>query len=518
MMSLRQIGLLCMTLASAPVVAEPPVLVSLAWHDIVAKRNSDPYAVTVAQFREQLSFLKENGYKPVSLEQCVRAWRGEATLPPKAVLLTFDDGLRSYDVHARPLLAEFGFPSVLSVVTGWVDGVRRPPEYQGKLLDWASLKRLIQEPGIAIVSHSDNLHHGVLANPQGNLAPAAVTRQYLNKTHRYESEKDYEQRVRGDLRRSQQRLITTLGTAPPAITWPYGAWNAVSVRVAREVGMPLQLTLASWQTDDKRLPQIHRQTFHRYRGIPQLEEMLNPPPRPPVRFIAIELDRVGTAPASEQERILSALINRLTVLRATGLIIDPFTGDGRAAYFPQTALPVKADLLGHVLHQISERTAIQALYVRIPQTVAGSKLMGLATALAGMAPVYGLVLASNVEAGLSQSVRFALQQRHSLVRVGTSRALTEAWDEMAILVTVSPALPEQELRRAIEDLPSARSDVLMMIDNQWSTPAAQIADQMNRLRALGIRNFGYAYDAWDQDVPPVMTMIDAFHGHTIGED
>jgi len=507
-----------MVLASSPVAAESPVLVSLAWHDIVPQRNSDPYAVTISQLREQLAYLRKSGYQPVSLEQCVRVWRGEAALPPKAVLLTFDDGLRSYEVHARPLLAEFGFPSVLSVVTGWVDGVRRPPEYRGKILDWGSLKRLAQEPGIAIVSHSDNLHHGVLANPQGNLAPAAVTHQYLNQTRRYESEQDYEQRVRGDLRRSKQRLIAELATAPPAITWPYGAWNSASARVAREVGMPLQLTLMSWQSDDRRLPQIHRQTFYRYRGIPQLEEMLDPAPRPPVRFIAIELDRIGTAPASQRERMLSALINRLTVLRATGLVIDPFTVDGRAAYFPQTALPVKVDLLSHVLHQVSERNAIQALYVRIPQTVPSSKVMSLATALARMAPVYGLVFASNVEAGLLQSVRFALQQRHSLVRVVTSRALTGALDDTAMLITVSPALSARELRRAIGTLPYVRSETLVMIDNHDSTPAAQIAEQMNRLRALGVRNFGYAHDAWDRDVPPVMSIIDAFQGHTIGKD
>jgi len=517
-MRLRQIGLLCMVLASAPVAAEPPGLVSLAWHDIVVQRTSDPYAVTVSQLREQLSFLKESGYQAVSLEQCVRASRGEGTLPPKAVLLTFDDGLRSYDVYARPLLVEFGFPSVLSVVTGWVDGVRRPPEYRGKLLDWASLKRLAQEPGIAIVSHSDNLHHGVLANPQGNLAPAAVTRQYLIKARRYESEQDYEQRVRNDLRRSQRRLTAELGSAPPVITWPYGAWHSASARLAREVGMPLQLTLASWQTDDSHLPQIHRQTFYRFRGIAQLEAMLNPAPRPPVRFVGIALDRIGALPAGGRERMLSSLIDRLTLLRATGLVINPFTADGRAAYFTQTALPVKADLLGHVLHQVSVRNDIQALYVLIPRTVPASKVMSLATVLAGMARVYGLVLASNPESGLGQSVRFALQQRHPLIRVGTIRPLTGVLDDMAMLITVSPALPEQELRRAIENLPKSRSGVLVMIDNHESTPAAQIANQMSRLRALGIRNFGYAHDAWDQDVPPVMTMIDAFQGHTIGKD
>lgn len=40
-------------------------------------------------------WLSAHGYHPVSLSQLITASQGGAPLPPKPVLLTFDDGLRS---------------------------------------------------------------------------------------------------------------------------------------------------------------------------------------------------------------------------------------------------------------------------------------------------------------------------------------------------------------------------------------------------------------------------------------
>ncbi len=45
------------------------------------------------------------------------------------------------------------------------------------------------------VSHSDNMHRGILANPQQNMQPAAITREYLEKQKRYETEEEYQNRV-----------------------------------------------------------------------------------------------------------------------------------------------------------------------------------------------------------------------------------------------------------------------------------------------------------------------------------
>jgi peptidoglycan/xylan/chitin deacetylase (PgdA/CDA1 family) len=70
---------------------------------------------------------------PISLQQWREARRGGRPLPPRAVLVTFDDGYRSVKNIALPLLEKYEAPAVLFVCTGastsgellWYDGLER---------------------------------------------------------------------------------------------------------------------------------------------------------------------------------------------------------------------------------------------------------------------------------------------------------------------------------------------------------------------------------------------------------
>jgi len=161
--------------AQAAWATEIPVL---AYHDILEKKGADPFEVTANDFARHMQYLKDEGYTPVSLSLIGRVHAGEASLPAKPVLLTFDDGLQSFVQYALPVLRQHGFPSVLSIVTAWVDGRAVPEAYRGRLLGWEALRALVDLPLVEIISHSDDLHHGIRSNPQGNEAPAGVTRAY----------------------------------------------------------------------------------------------------------------------------------------------------------------------------------------------------------------------------------------------------------------------------------------------------------------------------------------------------
>ncbi|MGO4780418.1 polysaccharide deacetylase family protein, partial [Lysobacter sp. 2RAB21] len=112
----------------------------------------------------------------------IKASRGEKKLPPKAVLLTFDDGLRSIYTHVFPLLRAYRYPALMAVVTGWVDLPREQQVDYGPrmfthddFVTWDQLREMQASGLIEIASHSDNLHRGVTSNPQGNTMPAAIT-------------------------------------------------------------------------------------------------------------------------------------------------------------------------------------------------------------------------------------------------------------------------------------------------------------------------------------------------------
>ena len=154
-------------------------LLILSYHDIrdqvAAKGDADTYAVSTQNFAAHLDWLGAHGYHPVSLSQVIDASRGRATLPPKPVLLTFDDGLRSVYDKAFPLLQAYRYPALVAVITDYVDmapgrtidyGYR--PFGRDDFITWAQLKQMHDSGLIEVASHTDDLHHGVLANPQGN--------------------------------------------------------------------------------------------------------------------------------------------------------------------------------------------------------------------------------------------------------------------------------------------------------------------------------------------------------------
>jgi len=64
-------------------------------------------------------------YTPITADHVVEAIQCQVELPPKAVLVTFDDGYTDFQEHAWPILRERGIPAVLFVPTAFPDSERR---------------------------------------------------------------------------------------------------------------------------------------------------------------------------------------------------------------------------------------------------------------------------------------------------------------------------------------------------------------------------------------------------------
>lgn len=70
-------------------------------------------------FEKQLSYLKENGFKTLTMEE-FRAWiYNEIELPNKSVLITIDDGAFGTDTHLPRLLDKYQINATLFLITAW---------------------------------------------------------------------------------------------------------------------------------------------------------------------------------------------------------------------------------------------------------------------------------------------------------------------------------------------------------------------------------------------------------------
>ncbi len=370
--------------AREPAMA-PGALLALSYHEVpgdglpASAPGAGRYGVEISHLVAQFNWLRENGYHPVSLARIAQAREGGAPLPAKAVLLSFDDGYADFHARVFPVLKLFGYPAVIALVGSWMDApAGATVDYDGKkvpretFLSWAQVREMTASGLVEVASHSYALHRGVTANPQGNAQPAGVARIYDAATRSYESDEAWLARIRDDLQRNARLIERETGKAPRAMVWPYGRYNRASQRIARELGMPLMLTLEGGvNAADDPLDRIRRVIVESSPNLGEfVDEVERVWPEPPQRVVHVDLDYVYDADPQEQERNLSALLERVKAIRPTTVYLQAYAdpdGDGEAdaLYFPSAQMPMRADLFNRVAWQLETRVGVR-VYAWMP--------------------------------------------------------------------------------------------------------------------------------------------------------
>ena len=112
--------------------------------------------VSPARFAEQMDALVAWGYQSVTFDQWIDYRNGLLkTLPPKPLIVTFDDGYTCFDANAWPALKKRGIRATVFLVSSrigqtnaWDEG-----EVSFPLLDAARI-RALQDDGVEFGSHS----------------------------------------------------------------------------------------------------------------------------------------------------------------------------------------------------------------------------------------------------------------------------------------------------------------------------------------------------------------------------
>ena len=143
-------------------------LVVLMYHKI-NDLPGNPTTIPVSLFDEQMAQLRELDYTVVDLEAVLAHYSRREPLPPRAVLITFDDGYRDNLENAIPVLAEHGYKGVLFVPIGFLDSAMPLPHEErlaaggvlNRTLDWGELAE-VEAGGIRIEAHG--ISHRTLAD------------------------------------------------------------------------------------------------------------------------------------------------------------------------------------------------------------------------------------------------------------------------------------------------------------------------------------------------------------------
>jgi peptidoglycan/xylan/chitin deacetylase (PgdA/CDA1 family) len=374
------------TLLAAALVGAAPLaraddatrFASIAFHDVVDRAEElDGDGVTTARLVAFFDWLRAGGWTPVSLDAIAAAGRGERPLPPRAVLLTFDDGYRSLYTRVYPLALAYRVPIVAAVVGSWMDtpldatvryGDRDVPRRH--FITWDEAREMQRSGLVEFASHSYDLHRGILANPQGNQLPAAAARAW-DAASGYETAAQYRARIALDLQRSRDGIARELGRAPRALVWPFGRYTGTAQAVADALGYRYLLTLDPAPGDAAQPAAMGRYLPTRDPTLAVTVDNIRFEERLPAaqRYACVDARALWSPDPREADERLGRAIERLRAIGANAVVIDAFSraADGRidGAWFPNGALPLRGDYLSRLAWQLQTRAGADA-YVRLP--------------------------------------------------------------------------------------------------------------------------------------------------------
>ena len=164
----------------------------LVYHNISAQ-DQGKLSIASKTFDAQIKQLHADGFDTLSLADFVAFTAGRRQLPRRSVLLTFDDGYKSFVQYARPILKDYGFGATLFVYSDFIGA--------GSALSWQELRSL-SEQGFDVQAHSKT--HGNLRRKEG------------------ESEAAYAKRIEAELAFPLTLYKKNLPRPVDALAYPYG--------------------------------------------------------------------------------------------------------------------------------------------------------------------------------------------------------------------------------------------------------------------------------------------------------
>ena len=333
----------------------------LCYHEV--DRENDNYAVKLSQFRSHIDYLRENGYRFINLDEYIAYTKGELTLPEKTVMITFDDGYRSFYTKIYPILKEYQIPALYAIVTSWTDGEGKPTDVRA-LASWDELREMEGSGLVTVASHSHAMHKQQAIDPQGDRNGIAGSHLYFS--GRYETDAEYQERLYDDMAETQRIFEEKLGHPSRALVWPYGIYSAVSVKAALDNGMEATFLLSGGineATERDRL-RAKRMIMSRATDVKRLDKLLNVDhdawDGTPIRMSQVDIDAVYDKDPAVFRQNLSTLTDQLTANNISVVALQAFAdtdGDGNVdkVYFHNDVIPVEVDAFNAVGNAILQQ-------------------------------------------------------------------------------------------------------------------------------------------------------------------
>jgi len=172
---------------------------------------SDSMTVTTDNFKSDLKYLSDNGYRVIPLGDLVGYYLGRKKPPlPGAVAITVDDGHKSIYTDMLPLVKKYQIPVTLFIYPSAISNATYA-------MTWSQLRELKETGLFDLQSHT--YWHPNFKKDKARLKPA-----------------EYETSVVMQLKKSKERLEKEFSARVNMLAWPFGIYDDDLIRKAKEAG------------------------------------------------------------------------------------------------------------------------------------------------------------------------------------------------------------------------------------------------------------------------------------------
>lgn len=198
----------------------------LTYHHILKNSENKHFRETstttsVEAFRDQMNYLKTEGFQTLSLADLEDYLNKSANFPGKAVVLTFDDGLKSVHRYALPILRHNKQQATLFVISSRIK--TKPQNWSADTLQFMTKKEIKESQDVFnIQSHTHFLHRLDIRG-----TPIVFSRK--------------EHTIMLDFRRSMD-ILQKFEPEQRYLAYPFGAYNQSAVDAARDAGIHIAVT------------------------------------------------------------------------------------------------------------------------------------------------------------------------------------------------------------------------------------------------------------------------------------
>ncbi len=170
------------------------------------------------KFETQLKWLKQNGFTVIPLTDAVEYLQGRlASLPPKSVVITADDGWKSAYTYMFPLARKYNIPVTLFIYPKTISNGKHA-------MTWNELKELQLSGFFDIQAHT-------YSHP--NFKQAKKRLSFSN----------YEKFVNVELVNSKKILENNLHKKVTLLAWPFGIYDNYLEQEAKKAGYVIAFSI-----------------------------------------------------------------------------------------------------------------------------------------------------------------------------------------------------------------------------------------------------------------------------------